>query len=92
MQLVFWDTYLVKMDKELAEKMLMDYPGNLILITVDQFTIHTCYILVTRRKIRDVIIEDVKQGGRIFEISWEPNFPVNNFARNNGKIASSSTQ
>ena len=32
------------------------------------------------------------QGGRIFEILWEPNFPVNNFARNNGKIASSSTQ
>ena len=32
------------------------------------------------------------QGGRIFEISWEPNFPVNNFARNIGKIALSSTQ
>ena len=31
------------------------------------------------------------QGGRIFEISWEPNFPVNNFARNNGKIVPSST-
>ena len=26
------------------------------------------------------------QGGRIFEILWEPNFPLNNFARNNGKI------
>ena len=25
------------------------------------------------------------QGGIKFEISWEPNFPVNNFARNNGK-------
>ena len=25
------------------------------------------------------------QGGRIFEISWVPNFPVNNFAQNNGK-------
>ena len=32
------------------------------------------------------------QGGRIFEISWEPNFPLNNFARNNGKIAPSSTK
>ena len=32
------------------------------------------------------------QGGGIFEISWEPNFPVNNFARNNWKIAPSSTQ
>ena len=27
----------------------------------------------------------LKQGGIKFEISWEPNFPVNNFARNNGK-------
>ena len=27
----------------------------------------------------------VGQGGRKFEISWEPNFPVNNFARNKGK-------
>ena len=27
----------------------------------------------------------VGQGGIKFEISWEPNFPVNNFARNNGK-------
>ena len=26
-----------------------------------------------------------KQGGIKFEISWEPNFPVSNFARNNGK-------
>ena len=26
-----------------------------------------------------------QQGGIKFEISWEPNFPVNNFARNNGK-------
>ena len=25
------------------------------------------------------------QGGIKFEISWEPNFPVHNFARNNGK-------
>ena len=25
------------------------------------------------------------QGGIKFEISWEPNFRVNNFARNNGK-------
>ena len=25
------------------------------------------------------------QGGIKFEISWEPNFQVNNFARNNGK-------
>ena len=25
------------------------------------------------------------QGWIIFEISWEPDFPVNNFARNNGK-------
>ena len=25
------------------------------------------------------------QGGRKFEISWEPNFPVNDCARNNGK-------
>ena len=25
------------------------------------------------------------QGGIKFEISWEPNFPVDNFARNNGK-------
>ena len=32
------------------------------------------------------------QGGRIFEISLEPNFPVNNYARNNGKIAPSFTQ
>ena len=29
---------------------------------------------------------------RLFEISWEPNFPVNNLARNNGEIAPSSTQ
>ena len=26
-----------------------------------------------------------RQGGIKFEISWEPNFPVNNFARTNGK-------
>ena len=26
----------------------------------------------------------VYQGGIKFEISWEPNFPVNNLARNNG--------
>ena len=26
-----------------------------------------------------------RQGGIKFEISWEPNFPVNNFTRNNGK-------
>ena len=26
-----------------------------------------------------------KQGGIKFEIFWEPNFPVDNFARNNGK-------
>ena len=32
------------------------------------------------------------QGERIFEISWEPNFSVNNFAQNNGKIAPSSTR
>ena len=25
-----------------------------------------------------------RQGGMKFEISWEPDFPVNNFARNNG--------
>ena len=27
----------------------------------------------------------INQGGIKFEISWEPNFPVSNFARNNGK-------
>ena len=32
------------------------------------------------------------QGGRTFEISWEPKFPVNNFAGDNWKIAPSSTQ
>ena len=30
-------------------------------------------------------IDTNAQGGIKFEISWEPNFPVNNFARNNGK-------
>ena len=35
-------------------------------------------------------LESNAQGGRIFEISWDTNFPVNNFARNNGKIAPSS--
>ena len=29
---------------------------------------------------REVSVEGVPQGGRKFEILWEPNFPVNNFA------------
>ena len=32
------------------------------------------------------------QGGRKFEISWEPNFPVNNFARNNGNKSDMKSQ
>ena len=43
-------------------------------------------------QVRQFSLVCLVQGGRIFEISWEPNFPVNNFARDNGKIAPSSTQ
>ena len=35
--------------------------------------------------VKYMIQEHVRQGGRKFEMSWEPNFPVNDFARNNGK-------
>ena len=40
-------------------------------------------------KYKGIIKGGQTQGGIKFEISWEPNFPVNNFARNNGKIAPS---
>ena len=43
------------------------------------------YQVYLRRPDQEKVVNP-SQGGRIFEISWEPNFPVNNFARNNGKI------
>ena len=50
-----------------------------------------------KRKIKNLKTSNPNNGiehqcGRIFEILWELNFPVNNFARDNGKIAPSSTQ
>ena len=45
-----------------------------------------------KRKIKNLKTSNPNNGiehqcGRIFEILWELNFPVNNFARDNGKIA-----
>ena len=46
---------------------------------------HGSHFITFLKDNRAVILNGrVTQGGIKFEISWEPNFPVNNFARNNG--------
>ena len=42
------------------EELEMGYLVNLIHITVDPFTIQTCYILVSRHRIMDVVTGEVR--------------------------------
>ena len=55
MHLVSWDIFVVKMVKDKKDEVEMGYPVNLIHITVDPFMIQTCYILVSRHRIMDVV-------------------------------------
>ena len=60
MQLLSWDIFVVKMVKDKKEELEMGYLVNLIHITVDPFTIQTCYILVSRHRIMDVVTGEVR--------------------------------
>ena len=60
MQLLSCDIFVVKMGKDKKEEVEMGYLVNLIHITVDQFTIQICYILVTGIRIKDVVTGEVR--------------------------------